>query len=95
MKVVSQISGSLHFGREGLKTEEWHDLVLFLMAARPGRLVESALERALVNVRRLNRRLLQWVQVREDNGVDLVVTVLKTGSDGFSKCFRSLVEKTC
>lgn len=60
MKVGSQISWSLHFGREGFKTEEWHDLMLFLMADCPGCLVENALERALVNVRRLNRRLLQW-----------------------------------
>lgn len=35
------------------------------------------------------------VQIREDNGVDLVMTVVKTGSDGFSKCYRRLVEKTC
>lgn len=35
------------------------------------------------------------VQIREDDGVDLVMTVVKTGNDRFSKCFTSLVVKTC
>ena len=64
------------------------------MADRPDCLVEKALE-GVSTSKKTSQETLVVVQVRDDNSLDLVVTVVKARSDECTISFGSRVERTC